>query len=131
PGARGFLVEFPLTAPPDRAADWARFARATLGFVPSATAADLPAWTDFLAHRYHRIDALNAAYQTNWTGLDAVPLPNRLPPDGAPLVDWFQFEAVVLPMRRRAHRFTVLLPAPAQDTPDGAEHRRRLELAQR
>jgi phage tail-like protein len=131
PGAAGLLTEIPLTAPPDRAADWRRFAQRTLGFVPSATDADRPAWRDFLARRYHRVGALNDAYQTGWASFEDVPLPQALPPDGVPLTDWFQFEAIVLPMRRRAHRFSVLLPAPLDDTPDGAEHRRRLELARR
>jgi phage tail-like protein len=131
PGARGFVTDFPITPPADMAADWGRFTRATLGFVPSATAADLPAWRDFLARRYHLIGDLNDAYQTSWADFDAVPLPDQLPQDGAPLRDWHDFEAIVLPIQRRAHRFTVLLPAPLDDSPDGAEHRRRLELAQR
>ena len=40
--------------------------------------------------------------------------PTSLPADGAPLLDWFQFESVVLPMQRKAHRFTVLLPWPLE-----------------
>jgi phage tail-like protein len=131
PGARGFVTDFPIMPPAGLAADWSRFTRATLGFVPSATDADLPAWRDFLARRYHRIGDLNDAYQTNYPDFASVPLPGQLPPDGAPLRDWHNFEAVVLPIQRRAHRFIVLLPAPLDDTPDGAEHRRRLELAQR
>jgi len=60
-----------------------------------------------------------------------VPLPIDLPPDGAPLIDWYQFQTVALAIRRTAHRFTVLLPAPKTPDPDGAEHQRRLELTRR
>ena len=129
--APGPLVAFPLQPPADQSAAWTQFAQTALGFVPSATAADLGRWQDFLTRRYRRISTLNAAYHTSWTAFTAIPLPLQLPPDGAPLVDWYQFEAVVLVMRRTAHRFTVLLPAPKTDTPDGAEHRRRLDLTRR
>ena len=41
-----------------------------------------------------------------------MPVPSVLPSDGAALVDWFQFQSVVIPMALKAHRFTVLLPWP-------------------
>ena len=45
------------------------------------------------------------------------------------MLDWYQFESVVLAVYRTAHRFTVLLPTPkALDT---EEHQRRVDLAQR
>jgi hypothetical protein len=88
-------------------------------------------WQDFLARRYHRIAALNAAYGTSYATFDTVPLPDRLPTGGAALVDWYEFQAIVPAMGWTAHRFTVLLPAPRQPDPDGAEHRRRLELTWR
>lgn len=105
--------------------DSARFATA-----PS-TVAEPRLWQDFLARRYRRIGALNEVYGTSWTGFDVVPLPGRLPADGPPLTDWFQFETVVLRMHRTAHRFTVLLPMPASATLNSEEHRTRLALAHR
>jgi phage tail-like protein len=125
------VVSFPLAAPADRAADWQVFCQATLGFVPSAGPADMGRWQGFLARRYQRVRALNTVYGTSWLAFEEVPLPVALPADGAPLLDWFQFESVVLAMRRAAHRFTILLPAPTRDTSDRAEHRRRLDLATR
>jgi hypothetical protein len=92
---------------------WRAFALDVLGFVPSG-GADVDAWRDFLRHRYLRSDALPAAYGAG-ADLSSLSYPASLPPDGAPLVDWYQFEAVVLPTRRAAHRFTVLLPVPPGD----------------
>lgn len=127
--------DFPLSPPPDpaEASGWRQFAQSTLGFVPSATHTDLPSFKGFLARRYGRVGALSDAY-----GLDDLPglppfagveLPAILPPDGAPLQDWYQFETVVLPMRRNAHRFTVLIPVASEGTAE--DHLRRLQLAQR
>jgi phage tail-like protein len=126
---------FPIKEPgSDRSAQWQQFSRAVLGFVPSATASDIPDWHDFLASRYRTVSALNRAYarsgSSEWSKFSDVLLPTELPNDGSPLVDWFQFEGVVLPMRRTAHRFSVLLPTPLED-PDGSKHRQRFELATR
>ncbi len=127
----GPTVAFPLTAPTGPAAAvWAQFVQSTLGFVPSATAADAGRWPDFLARRYRRISALNQAYGAGYRTFADAPLPHALPADGAPLVDWYEFQAVVLAAARSAHRFTVLLPAPPSD-PDGSKHRQRAELTRR
>lgn len=128
-------VELPLQQPDDDTASaWASFTRATLGFVPSASP-DTGAWHAFLARRYAATGALDTAYglsgsarYEDWT---AVPYPAEVPPDGAPLVDWFQFEAVVLPMRANAGRFTVLLPVPTTDEPNALTNEERRELATR
>lgn len=88
-------------------------------------------WQDFLARRYRRVGAMNQLYGANWTGFELAPLPETLPADGAPLQDWFQFEALVLPMRAAAHRFTVLLPSPATSAFNLNEHQRNMELAKR
>ncbi|HYN84769.1 MAG TPA: phage tail protein [Pyrinomonadaceae bacterium] len=88
-------------------------------------------WQDFLARRYRSVRALNDAYGTNWPSFELIPLPDRLPADGRPLVDWYQFEGVALQMRLGAHRFTVLLPLPASASFDTEEQRRRLQLADR
>jgi hypothetical protein len=112
--ADGTLKPFPIKAPPSEAeaAVWRRFATESLGFVPSASNADVPAWRDFLARRYQRVSALNSAYALTppLGSFGDVQLPTELPADGPALQDWYQFEAVVLAMRRTAHRFTVLLP---------------------
>lgn len=111
-------TEFPLRAPADAgvATAWRRFALETLGFVPSASTDDLTAWREFLARRHGRQSAFAAAYRLP-PGLvvpfDSLSLPSALPLDGPPLADWWDFESVVLAMRRSAHRFAVLLPVPA------------------
>jgi phage tail-like protein len=124
---------YPITPPTDPTVLvlWTSFSQTTIGFVPSAAASSVGIWQDFLDRRYHAISALNQAYGTTYVGFTQVPLPTALPPDGAPLVDWYQFQSVVLAMQRTAHRFTVLLPAPKQPDPDGSEHQRRYDLAQR
>jgi phage tail-like protein len=113
---------------------WARFADDTLGFEPAAAAdEDAGAWHDFLRRRYRTVDALNSDYGTFGAGrhadFDSIPLPSLLPPDGAPLADWYQFETIVLPTRRLAHRFTVLLPVRPGST--NQNHEERMALAQR
>jgi phage tail-like protein len=123
--------EFPVRRPADGAAAWEQFCTRTLGFVPQARDDDADRWRDFLARRYARVAALDQAYLAGWRSFAEVPLPAALPPDGPALRDWYQFEAVALATQRAAHRFTVLLPAPRQDTPDRAEQQRRLELARR
>jgi hypothetical protein len=123
-------TEFPIRQPPQQADLWRSFAQTALGFVPAATEADLASWRAFLARRYRILDAFNQAYPTPYTDF-TMPLPDTLPAASSPLVDWYQFESVVLAMQRAAHRFTVLLPAPVGDRADGQEHRRRWELAKR
>jgi phage tail-like protein len=86
-------------------------------------------WQSFLARRYRSVSTLNARWNTNWADFASVALPDRLPADGPPLVDWFQFEGVVLAMHRRAHRFTVMLPVPRQIRTDTPAQQRRLALA--
>ena len=108
--------------------DWREFA---LKYAPAGVAIYRAWWQDFLARRYLSVRALNDAYGTRWPSFELVSLPDRLPPDGPRLLDWYQFEGVVLPMRSSAHRFTVLLPLPAAASFDTEEQRRRLELAGR
>jgi hypothetical protein len=99
--------------------------------VPSAGAGDLTRWRDYLARAYGRVSRLNAAYGTQWDSFASVPLPDQLPAALPALRDWYRFESVVLSTADAAHRFTVFLPAPRQDSPDRAELRRRLALAYR
>lgn len=115
-----------------RGAGWETFSRAVLGFVPGATAQDRTSgWENFLARRYRNLAALGAAYKTSPASFADVKFPQSLPAGGEPLNDWYQFEAVVVAMRRAAHRFTVLLPMRQTDTFDTAAHRDLMELARR
>jgi phage tail-like protein len=107
--------------------DWQHFQLET----SSAAANTRRLWHDFLARRYRRINALNQIYATKWTSFDLVSLPDQLPVDGAPLADWYQFEAVVMQMHRAAHRFTVLLPVPLSQRLSPEQQQDRLALAQR
>jgi phage tail-like protein len=128
---------YPLQPPADatQAAAWTQFSQTTLGFVPTISASQAGAWQAFLERRYGHVSALNAAWvlagSLIFTDFSQIAMPTTLPPDGTALVDWFQFQAVVLPARALAHQFSILLPAPKTDTPDQAEHQRRLGLAQR
>ena len=137
PTTTAAVPPFDIQPPGEPAAQlaWTQFCQTVLGFVPSAAAADTPAWQAYLRRRYSTIDALNDAYRlisaTRYASFEAVSLPATLPIDGPPLQDWYQFEAVVLPMRRNAHRFEVLLPMPGGGNLDDAARRDRLMLAQR
>ena len=113
---------------------WQSFARSTLGFIPSSDPInDRSRWQDFVAGRYDLISAFNTAYglpvAQRYSSFTQIDLPTSLPADGAPLLDWYEFESIVLPMQRNAHRFTVLLPAPSTITED--ERQRRRDIAQR
>ena len=123
-------IGLPADAPPAgvRLRDWRDFNEESQTL---AAASARRLWQDFLARRYRSAGALNAASATHWPALELVSLPDRLPRDGAPLADWFQFESVVLAMGRTAQRFTVLLPLPAAAAADASEQQRRLELAAR
>ena len=128
-------TEFPIRDPQnDQSGVWQTFARSTLGFVPSSNPSiDRARWQDFIAGRYDLISAFNTAYglpvAQRYSSFTQVDLPTSLPADGAPLLDWYEFESSVLPMQRNAHRFTVLLPAPSTITED--ERQRRRDIAQR
>ena len=129
----GASAEFPLARPPEPAGEkWRQFAFDTLGFVPAAPRTDPARWHGFLARRYQRIGALATAYGTTVDPrlpFRAVDPPVVLPNDGAPLVDWFEFERTLPPMHALAHRFTVMLPM-RPGTPE-AEQRTRLAHVRR
>lgn len=88
-------------------------------------------WQHFLARRYRRIGALNERYATSWSSFELIPLPQRLPIDGAPLLDWFQFEGTLRAMHRSAHRFTALLPIPSVFRFDFGRQQQQRALAER
>jgi hypothetical protein len=106
-------ADFPIADPADATtATWREFSQAVLGFVPAAI--DAARWRSFLSRRYANPGALAAAYglvetPPEWGSIEP---PAALPADGPALVDWFQFQSVVIPVERKAHRFTVLLPWP-------------------
>jgi phage tail-like protein len=121
---------FPVLPPgPAEAPAWAEFAEATLSFVPEAAPA--AAWRGFLARRYRGIAALNAAYGTALAGFEGAVPPLALPPDGAPLRDWAEFQGLVLARARLAHRFTVMLPVRAAERADPARRLAQQALARR
>jgi hypothetical protein len=107
---------------PALAADWR-------GFLEGSRSRVRRLWQDFLARRYRTPQALAAAWRKSWTTFAGVALPDRLPTEGAALLDWFQFEDVVLGMQRTAHRFTVMLPVPPRLHTNTPAQRRRLSLA--
>jgi phage tail-like protein len=132
-GARDLML--PVLPPGGQAGtDWRRFVRAGLGFtyaVPTST--DLPVWREFLQRRYRQPVDLNRAWRRHgsarFADFDEVPFPAELPAAGAELGDWIAFVSVVLPLRRGAHRFTVLVPVRLDDPP--AVQRARRNLAER
>lgn len=119
-------VALPVDAPAIQArrADWDDHLRATAGTAPARAR-----WQNYLARRYRRIAALNGVWGTAWTGFDDVSLLDELPLGETALADWHRFESVVLAIQAAAHRFTVLLPAPADRTYE--ELARRRDLATR
>jgi phage tail-like protein len=124
-------AEIPVREPRDGDAArlWRRFSHDTFGFVPSASASDVTAWRAFLGRRYPAGKSLTSAYGVSSAG--EVPLPERLPPDGRPLRDWFDFESSVMPVRRSAHRFSVLVPIPRSQDNTEEFRRTRLDLVRR
>ena len=57
-------------------------------------------------------------------------LPAEVPDDGPRLRDWYQFHAVVLPMRADRPRVQVLLPVPVGES-EQVDHEARRALAER
>ncbi len=112
------------------AADWRAFVAGGLGFPYAEVATDGAAgWRNYLRLRYRRVEALNRAWEipaeAAFADFESVPLPERLPPDGQALADWFAWTTIALPVARSAHRFTVLVPVGPELSAD--VRRRRLE----
>jgi len=128
-------ADYPLLPPDGAPTGWQEFSQTVLGFVPAAEAGNLPDWQDFLSRRYSTPGALNEAYRlpvSQWvTSFAEIGLAVSLPADGPALHDWYQFESVLLPMRRTAHRFTVMLPVPKGRFSEFAELQERRALAER
>jgi phage tail-like protein len=127
-------LTLPATAPanPAKAADWARFLREGLGFtwaIPDGRS-DLALWRDFLARRYRQPGDLGRAWarppERAVASFDTLPYPVELPEQRTELGDWITFVSVVVPMRRGAHRFTVLVPVAPGDGREAQLARRDL-----
>jgi phage tail-like protein len=82
-------------------------------------------WQDFLARRWRRVSALNAAWGTRWRDFDRIPSPVEAPAADAALADWHRFEAQVLRGLAGAHRFRIVLPLPTDGNFDFDELARR------
>ena len=126
-------VKLPALPPENAAAarDRRAFLRQALPFpYADPTAQDLPRFQDFLARRYDYISGLNAAYNLSdgfgYASFQSIGYPAELPESGAPLYDWIEFVSIVLPTRRSAHHFTVLIP-----TITGAQDERNSMLIER
>jgi phage tail-like protein len=109
---------------------WKNFSLSTMGFVPAQPAGGSDLWSIFLRSRYGVMSALNAAYRSTYVGFTDVPLPTALPRKPQPLLDWYQFQGMLL-MQGSAHQFTVYLPMPIADAQNTEAHRAKSDLARR
>lgn len=95
---------------PADAAAWTRYLAASEPCAPLRQR-----WQDFLARRWRRVSALNAAWGSRWRSFARIPSPVVVPAPEAALGDWHRFEAQVLRALANAHRFRVVLPLPDGD----------------
>jgi phage tail-like protein len=109
---------------------WSMFSVNAIGVVPSQPEIGSDLWTTFLRSRYAVIDTLNAAYRTTYFSFFEVPFPTQLPRQPQPLLDWYQFQGVLL-VQAAAHRFTIFLPMALADAQDTQAQRAKLDLARR
>ena len=96
-------LQYPLIQPTEAAAadKWMQFSQNTLGFVPAIYGPEQKAWQTFLRNRYHTIDSLNLAYQSNYAEFAVVMLPRDLPTVEQAQTDWFDFMATPTTLRER------------------------------
>ena len=121
-------IRFPPRAPEHdiRRRDWSAFIRAGLSFqYHDVGAADEPALRSFLERRYPDASELRRAWGVQ--RLDEIRLPTELP-TGPALDDWMTFVSS-LSTERRAHYFTVFVPADLDDSDE--THAARLDLVRR
>ena len=130
-------VRFAPTRPAhdSRRRDWSAFARTQLSRpYLEAGKADEPLYRRFLGHRYPQIGDLRKVWgltdeQTGPHSFSDVRLPDELPSNGQALDDWITFVSSFLSTERRAHYFTVFVPAAIDESE--ATHTKRLDLARR
>ena len=115
-------------ATPTAVADWRDYQQAT---DPQPFGVQRRLWQDFLARRHAGIASLIDEWEVNWPGFDAIPIPQSLPTNVNALLDWVDFEAIILPTLTSAHWFSVLLPVNFAAPADEATRRGQLELARR
>lgn len=120
------LAELPDDEPQPRDGAFDDYLRATQPCAPLRQR-----WQDYLARRWRRIGALNAAWGTAWRGFDRIPSPLNLPAGAVPLADWWRFEAQIVRALGPAHRFRVVLPLPAAESLDFNELARRRAAVER
>ncbi len=101
-----------LNVPAARADDWASFI--------ALPAPQRALWQRFLAARWRRISALNAAHGAGWADFGQISLPPTAPTATAGRDDWRDYAATLLPIHAHAHRFSVLLPVRPGDPTDTA-----------
>jgi phage tail-like protein len=123
-------AQFPPLTPgdPTQARRWRRFVRGHLAVgYDDVSGGDEEAFRAFLTQRYGSVERLNAAWNRSGSSkeaaLEQVLLPARLPQQPVALRDWIQFVSIVLPTRRRAHRFAVLVPVHPEDSDEQRQRR--------
>lgn len=119
-----------------KADDWIEFIDTDLGFTYGIIMEnDTGIYRDFLARRYKQIEKMNQAYglsnEQGWDSFDEIELPaeDDMPVAARALNDWIQFASLSVPIRRNAHRFTVLVPTEPGELPQTRE-RRKEQVAQ-
>lgn len=124
-------IQFPPLTPAQlvKQRDWREFTRDYIGFAyADVSADDTVLYQDFMARRYHQISRLNAAHgragSFMFNNFSEIPLPETLPANTKALSDWVEFVSLVLPIRNRAHKFTVLLPTKPGELPSSMELRK-------
>lgn len=129
-------IRFPPLAPESEvaAADRRAFLAAELPFpYADPSSEDATLYRDFLARRHGSVAALDRAHGRIGAAARAsfaeVELPSELPESGQELTDWIDFVSRVIPVRRSAHRFTVLVPTEPGEAP--ADRAARIERARR
>jgi len=128
--AAGVLYPISLASTDANYSAWQTFSQATLGFVPAQPDSTSDLWPTFLRSRYGAISALNAAYNASYASFADVPFPSALPRRPQPLLDWYQFQGVLL-INASAHRFTVYLPLAPGDAQNTTAQQAKVSLAQR
>ncbi|HEY3836428.1 MAG TPA: hypothetical protein VGL72_07650, partial [Bryobacteraceae bacterium] len=126
----GTFYPISLTSTDAQYVAWTTFSNATLGFIPSQPAGASSLWSTFLNTRYTVISALNVTYNTTYSSFFDVPFPIALPRQPQPLLDWYQFQGILL-INAAAHQFTVYLPLLPADAQSTEAQRAKLGLAQR
>jgi phage tail-like protein len=126
----GTAYPISVSAADSQYAAWQAFSNSVLGFVPATPDSTSDLWSTFLRSRYGAISALNTAYQSTYASFSSVPFPLILPRQAQPLLDWYQFQGVLL-IDAAAHQFTVYLPLAPADAQNTAAQRSKQALAQR